>query len=268
MRIRVVDAFADRPFGGNPAGVCLLEQGAWPEESWMQAVAAEMKHSETAFAKPSPEGAADWDLRWFTPVNEVVLCGHATLATAHVIATDGLATGKVSFATLSGVLGAEVVDDSISLDFPVNRPIETETPSGLADALGFEPEAVYITGELRDLLVEAPSEQVLRELQPDLEAVATITSRERTRGLTVTAAGSEFDFLSRFFAPASGIPEDPVTGSAHTALAPYWSERLGRTELVGYQASARGGVVRVSSAGDRVYLTGRAITVVDGELLV
>jgi PhzF family phenazine biosynthesis protein len=267
MRIRVVDAFADRPFAGNPAGVCLLEQGSWPDEGWMQAVAAELKHSETAFAKPAPDGAADWDLRWFTPVKEVVLCGHATLATAHVMATDGLATGKVSFATLSGVLVAEVADGWVTLDFPVNRPIPTEVP-GLADALGIEPEAVYVTGELRDLLAVLPDERTVRDLAPDLDAIAGITAREGIRGLTVTAPSSEYDFVSRFFAPASGIPEDPVTGSAHTALAPYWSDRLGRTELEGFQASARGGVVRVSSAGDRVYLTGRAITVLDGELLV
>jgi PhzF family phenazine biosynthesis protein len=268
MRIRVVDAFADRPFGGNPAGVCLLEAGNWPDDAWLQAVAAEMKHAETAFAKPAPDGEADWDLRWFTPVKEAVLCGHATLATVHAMASDGLVAGKVSFATLSGVLLAKVEDGWITLDFPVNRPIATAVPAGLADALGTEPEAVYLTGELRDLLAVLPEEQAVRDLAPDLAAVAAIARREGIRGLTVTAPSAEYDFISRFFAPASGIPEDPVTGSAHTGLAPYWTERLGRDELVGYQASARGGVVRVTSAGDRVYLKGQAVTVLDGELLV
>jgi PhzF family phenazine biosynthesis protein len=268
MRIRVVDAFADRPFGGNPAGVCLLEAGDWPDTAWMQAVAAEMKHSETAFAKPAPGGEADWDLRWFTPAKEVVLCGHATLATVHAMAAEGLVTGKASFATLSGVLIAEVDDGWITLDFPVNRPIAIAVPAGLTEALGTEPEAVYITGELRDLLAVLPDEQTVRDLDPNLEAVAAITRREGIRGLTVTAPSAEYDFISRFFAPGSGIPEDPVTGSAHTGLAPYWTERLGRDELVGYQASARGGVVRVTSAGDRVYLKGQAVTVLDGELLV
>jgi PhzF family phenazine biosynthesis protein len=268
MRIRVVDAFADRPFAGNPAGVCLLPVGAWPDESWMQAVAAELKHAETAFARPSERADADWDLRWFTPVKEVVLCGHATLATAHALAADGKVAGKVAFATLSGILIAEVAGDWITLDFPVNRPIETPVPDGLAAALGVEPEAVYVTGELRDLMVVVPDEPTVLGVTPDLRAIAEITDREKIRGVTVTAASAQYDFVSRFFAPGSGIPEDPVTGSAHTALAPYWAGRLGRDELVGYQASPRGGVVRVVSAGDRVYMRGQALTVLDGELLV
>jgi PhzF family phenazine biosynthesis protein len=268
MRIRVVDAFADRPFAGNPAGVCLLDAGAWPDESWMQSVAAEMKHAETAFARPSEAADADWDLRWFTPTKEVVLCGHATLATAHVLAADGKVSEKVAFATLSGVLIAEVADDGITLDFPVNRPIETPVPEGLVAALGVEPEEVYVTGALRDLLIVLPDEETVRGVTPNLDAIAAITIREQIRGVTVTARSSQYDFVSRFFAPGSGIPEDPVTGSAHTALAPYWAERLGRDELVGYQASPRGGVVRVPSAGDRVYLKGQGITVLDGELLV
>jgi PhzF family phenazine biosynthesis protein len=271
MRIRVVDAFADRPFSGNPAGVCLLDAGEWPEEAWMRSVAAELKHAETAFARPSELADADWDLRWFTPTKEVVLCGHATLATTHALAADGKVSGKVSFASLSGILIATVEDDGITLDFPVNRPFEVPVPDGLAAALSVqpvEPVEVYVTGELRDLLVVVGDEATVHAVVPDYDAIAAITEREKLRGVIVTAQGSEHDFISRFFAPGSGIPEDPVTGSAHTSLAPYWGERLGRNELVGYQASARGGVVQVTSAGDRVHLKGQAITVLDGELLV
>ena len=272
MRIRVVDAFADRPFGGNPAGVCLLEAGEWPDETWMRSVAAELKHAETAFARPSERADADWDLRWFTPTKEVTLCGHATLATTHALAADGKVSGKVAFATLSGILVAAVEDDGITLDFPVNRPFEVSVPDGLAAALEVEPVEVYVTGELRDLLVVVPDEATVEAVVPNFDAITAITQREKLRGVIVTAQSSaqssEYDFVSRFFAPGSGIPEDPVTGSAHTSLAPYWGERLGRNELVGYQASARGGVVQVSSSGDRVYLKGQAITVLDGELLV
>ncbi|WUJ73535.1 PhzF family phenazine biosynthesis protein [Kribbella soli] len=268
MRIRVVDAFADRPFSGNPAAVCLFDAGAWPDEAWMQAVAAEMNHAETAFARPSERADADWDLRWFTPTKEEVLCGHATLATTHALAADGKVSGKVAFASLSGILVATVEDDGITLDFPVNRPYEVPAPDGLAASLAVEPLEVYIAGELRDLLVVVRDEATVRAVVPDYAVMAGIIQREKLRGVIVTAQGSEYDFVSRFFAPGSGIPEDPVTGSAHTSLAPYWGERLGRNELVGYQASARGGVVQVSSSGDRVYLKGQAITVLDGELLV
>ncbi|GAA1548646.1 PhzF family phenazine biosynthesis protein [Kribbella hippodromi] len=268
MRIRVVDAFAERAFVGNQAGVCVLDAGDWPDEKWMQAVAAEMNHAETAFVRPSTGGEADWDLRWFTPTNEVVLCGHATLATAHALATDGKVAGKTSFATLSGILTAEVAEDGITLDFPVNRPIGVDVPDGLAAALGVEPLEAYDTGELRDLLVVVRDEAAVRAVVPDFDAIAAVTTRLKLRGVIVTAAGDQYDFVSRFFAPGSGVPEDPVTGSAHTGLAPYWGDRLGRDELVGYQASARGGVVRVRSSGDRVLLTGQAITVLDGQLLV
>jgi PhzF family phenazine biosynthesis protein len=268
MRIRVVDAFADRPFSGNPAAVCLFDAGAWPDEAWMQAVAAEMNHAETAFARPSERADADWDLRWFTPTKQEVLCGHATLATTHALAADGKVSGKVAFASLSGILVATVEDDGITLDFPVNRPYEVPAPDGLAASLAVEPLEVYVAGELRDLLVVVRDEATVRAVVPDYAVMAGIIQREKLRGVIVTAQGSEYDFVSRFFAPGSGIPEDPVTGSAHTSLAPYWGERLGRNELVGYQASARGGVVQVSSSGDRVYLKGHAITVLDGELLV
>ncbi|TCC40805.1 PhzF family phenazine biosynthesis protein [Kribbella speibonae] len=268
MRIRVVDAFADRAFAGNPAGVCVLEAGDWPDEARMLSVAAEMNHAETAFVRPSERADADWDLRWFTPTKEEVLCGHATLATTHALAADGKVSGKVAFATLSGILTATVADDGITLDFPINRPIEVPAPEGLRAAVSVEPAEVYVTGELRDLLVVVRDEATVRAVVPDYDVMTGIIQRERLRGVIVTAQGSEYDFVSRFFAPGSGIPEDPVTGSAHTSLAPYWAERLGRDELVGYQASARGGVVQVVPSGDRVYLKGQAITVLDGELLV
>ncbi|GAA1592549.1 MULTISPECIES: PhzF family phenazine biosynthesis protein [Kribbella] len=268
MRIRVVDAFAERAFTGNPAAVCVLEDGPWPDESWMQSVAAEMNHAETAFVRPSERADADWDLRWFTPTLEERLCGHATLATTHALAADGKVSGKTSFATLSGILTATVAEDGITLDFPVNLPVATPVPDGLAAAIQTEPLETYVTGELRDLLVVVQDEATVRAVVPDYDVLAGIIERGRLRGVIVTASSSEYDFVSRFFAPGSGIPEDPVTGSAHTSLAPYWASRLGRDELVGYQASARGGVVRVVPAGDRVYLKGRAITVLDGELYV
>jgi PhzF family phenazine biosynthesis protein len=269
MRIRVIDAFTDRPFAGNPAGVCLLDAGPWPDEGWMLQVAAEMAHAETAFAKPAEDGR--WDLRWFTPVVEVDLCGHATLATTHALHSDGLIDGEVRFSSRSGILIAEVAaDGAITLDFPAAPVTAAEVPAGLAKALGITPLTVHHTGPLRDLLTVLPDEAAVRAVAPDLAAIAEIAEREDIRGVVVTAAAAErdsgYDFVSRFFAPAIGIPEDPVTGSAHTALAPYWAERLGRTDLAGWQASARGGLVGAVPVGDRVRLTGRAVTVLDGTL--
>lgn len=272
MRIRIIDAFTDQPFAGNPAGVCLLPGGPWPDEQWMQRVAAELNLSETAFARPSEDEDADWDLRWFTPALEVRMCGHATLATVHAMLADGLVDAPVRFSTRSGILVASgAADGEITLDFPVSPPGPPESSAGLAKALGAEPVAVHRTGNLGDLFVVLADEEAVRGLAPDLAEVREVTRRDGFRGTIVTAAaapGRDYDFVSRFFAPASGIPEDPVTGSAHTALAPYWAERLGRDHLTGYQASARGGVVRVALAGDRVHLIGRAVTVLDGELAV
>jgi PhzF family phenazine biosynthesis protein len=271
MRIRVVDAFTDRPFAGNPAGVCLLEGEDWPDETWMQQVAAELNLSETAFARPlTANPDADWALRWFTPAVEVRLCGHATLATTHAMRADGLVDGKVRFKTLSGVLTAEVAGDGmITLDFPAAELTEIAVPDGLAEALGATPIAAYGTGALRDLLVVMADEKAVRGLDPDLRAISQLVGREDDRGVIVTAAAeqhADYDFVSRFFAPAVGIDEDPVTGSAHTALAPYWVSKLGGYELVGYQASRRGGLVRTELAGDRVKLTGRAVVVLDATL--
>lgn len=259
-----VDAFTDRPFSGNPAAVCLLAEPREP--AWMQAVAVEMALSETAFLVPRPEGDG-WNLRWFTPNTEVALCGHATLASAHALWESGrlAATATARFHTLSGWLTAERQGEWIELDFPAKLavPLDPEEPvAGLVAALGAEP--LWIGKNQFDYLAVLPSAAALRSLAPDLERLLTLP----VRGLIATALSdtAEFDFLSRFFAPAVGVPEDPVTGSAHCCLAPYWSGRLGKDELTGYQASARGGVVRVRVEGDRVKLGGQAVTVLRGEL--
>jgi PhzF family phenazine biosynthesis protein len=271
MRIRIVDAFTDRPFAGNPAAVCLLDACTWPDANWMQQVAAEMNLAETAFCHPLPAAAdADWALRWFTPTVEVSLCGHATLATAHAMHCDRGAPGSVRFSTRSGILIAHSHDDgTITLDFPAAPATEVTAPRGLAEALGAKPDATYQTGTLGDLLVLFPDEAAIRALAPDLAALARLASDDGGRGVIATALadpGRGYDFVSRFFAPAQGVPEDPVTGSAHTALAPYWSHRLGRGSLTGLQASARTGLVRTAVHGERVHLTGHAVTILDGIL--
>jgi predicted PhzF superfamily epimerase YddE/YHI9 len=250
-----VDAFADRPFGGNPAAVCLLDAPA--PDGWMRDVAAEMNLSETAFAWREGDARR---LRWFTPRVEVDLCGHATLATAHVLFARGETGAR--FLTRSGELVAARRGGWIELDFPALPVRETTPPAGLAAALGAAPVAV---GESRfDCVVELESEEVVRGLRPDFAALAALDAR----GVIVTSRGAKYDFVSRCFFPGVGIDEDPVTGSAHCALAPYWAERLGRSEMTGYQASARGGVVRVRLAPDRVFLSGRAVTVLEGRLVV
>ncbi|ANW21211.1 PhzF family phenazine biosynthesis protein [Streptomyces clavuligerus] len=271
MRIRIVDAFTDTPFTGNPAAVVLLPDAtAFPEPGWLQDVAREVNLSETAFAHPLPAGGdADWALRWFTPAVEVDLCGHATLATAHVLHTSGIAGGTVRFASRSGVLRTTAHEDgAITLDFPTSPLTPRPTPEGLAQTLGAPVVSAHDTGpHLGDLLVELADERTVRDLAPDLRALTAYAAR----GVVVTAAAERpdlpYDFVSRGFFPRAGIDEDPVTGSAHTALAPFWSARLGRAELTGLQASARSGLVRTELAGERTLLGGRAVTVVDGELL-
>ena len=253
-----VDAFAERAFTGNPAAVCVLEEALDP--ATMQAIATEMNLSETAFLQTRPGG---WDLRWFTPVAEVDLCGHATLASAHALwETGGAAAGAVlRFHTRSGVLTAVQRDDWIELDFPALGGSEVPVPDWLESALGARPERVS-RGPF-DYLVEIGSEQALRSLEPDLGMLRA----EPVRGFIVTAAGTDgYDFVSRYFCPAFGIAEDPVTGSAHCALGPYWAPRLGKLEMTAYQASRRGGVVRVTVAGNRVLLGGRAVTTLRGEV--
>jgi PhzF family phenazine biosynthesis protein len=256
----VVDAFTDRLFAGNPAAVCLLQEPA--EDGWLQSVAAEMNLSETAFVHA--EGAA-FRLRWFTPKVEVDLCGHPTLASAHVLWQQGRVPPDrgIAFRTRSGTLTASRKGELIELDFPLKPAEEAPPPAGLAEALGT---AMLRAGRSQfDWLAEVGSEEVLRSLRPDFAALARLP----VRGVIVTSrpATGEFDFVSRFFAPAVGVPEDPVTGSAHCCLADWWGRRLGKDEMVGYQASARGGVVRVRLAGNRVLLGGRAVTVLRGELL-
>ncbi|MFJ8594146.1 PhzF family phenazine biosynthesis protein [Streptomyces sp. NPDC093598] len=271
MRIRIVDAFTDRPFSGNPAGVLLLtDTDVFPDDTWLQNVALEVNHAETAFAHPLPEGAeADWALRWFTPAAEVAMCGHATLATAHVLHTTGAHEGPVRFATRSGVLVATpAADGSVTMDFPTAPLTRLDPPDGLAEALGTDLLTVLDTGPtVGDLLLEVADEKTVHALTPDLKRLAAHSER----GVIATARAEDpargYDFVSRCFFPNVGIDEDPVTGSAHTALAPFWSERLGRFSLTGLQASPRSGRVRTELRGDRTLLTGRAVTVIDGDLL-
>jgi PhzF family phenazine biosynthesis protein len=260
LRITQVDAFTDTPFAGNPAAVCLLQ--APRDEGWMQSVAREMNLSETAFLVRTADG---YDLRWFTPSVEVALCGHATLASAHVLWEDGHlpSARQARFHTKSGLLTGDRAGEWIELDFPAKREEPAQAPAGLAEALGVTPK--YVGKNQFDYLVEVDGEVIVRRLTPNHAMLATLP----VRGVIVTsrADSAGYDFVSRFFAPGSGVPEDPVTGSAHCALGPYWQSRLGKSEFVAYQASPRGGVVRVRVAGDRVKLGGRAVTVLRGELL-
>ncbi|MEU2794041.1 PhzF family phenazine biosynthesis protein [Streptomyces sp. NPDC007100] len=272
MRIRIVDAFTDRPFGGNPAGVVLLDAGGFPDDGWLQRVAAEVNLSETAFAHPLPAGGdADWALRWFTPATEVNMCGHATLATAHVLHTTATATGTVRFATRSGVLTtAAGSGGAITMDFPTAPLTSVDVPPVVVEALGTEVGCAFDTGEnVGDLLVELADEKSVRALEPDFKALAGVGGRGVIATARAEAPDGGYDFVTRCFFPAVGIDEDPVTGSAHTALAPFWAARLGRDELTGLQGPARRtGLVRVALRDDRTLLTGSAVTVVDGELLV
>ena len=271
-RMLIIDAFAERPFAGNPAAVCLLGSQGWPDEAWMQRLAAELNLPMTAFVHPLANDVdADYALRWFTPAIEEKLCGHATLATAHALHSERCSAGTVRFSTLSGVLIAHFTDDgTITLDFPAATVAEMQVPEGLDLALGASAEAACSTGTLRDVLVVLADEATVRGLAPDFEAISRIQRRDDIRGITATAPADDgargYDFVSRFFSPADGLPEDPVTGSAHTALAPYWSPRLGRDRLTGLQASPRSGLVRTFVREDRVELTGRAVTVLDGTL--
>ncbi|MCD0450796.1 PhzF family phenazine biosynthesis protein [Actinocorallia sp. API 0066] len=263
MRIFVVDAFTDRAFAGNPAGVCLLEKPVEP--GWMQAVAAEMRHSETAFVRALDQG---FELRWFTPETEVRLCGHATLAAARALYAEGLvgAGEEIEFSTLSGVLTVRQEGAGLRLDFPSVPAERIEAPPGLAAALGAEP-VFTARNTQNDILAVLPDAATVRRLRPDMALLATLDAR----GVCATAPGdadADADFVSRFFAPSVGVPEDPVTGSAHCMLAPYWAERLGRSALTGLQVSSRPGRVGVELADGRVALTGEAVIVLIGELMV
>ena len=255
--IYTVDAFAEAPFRGNPAGVCFL-MGHQPDE-WMQQLAQEMNLSETAFFMQK-EGA--YALRWFTPATEVDLCGHATLATAHIIWESQLVgpEEEIFFETRSGILTAKRKDDWIELNFPAKAPSPCDMPAGLAESLGIQPISSH-RNEF-DYLLECATADEVRNVKPDFKAL----SKVECRGVMVTAPSDlpDQDYICRFFAPAVGVDEDPVTGSAHCCLAPYWSGKLGKMKLRGYQASERGGIVETELLGDRVLLRGKAITVVQG----
>lgn len=258
MRVRIfqVDAFTDRRFGGNPAAVCLLD--GWPEDSLLQAVAAENNLSETAFLVSRGE---DFDLRWFTPEAEVELCGHATLAAGFVVLGYLRASRRrVTFHTAGGTLEVSRAEDRLAMDFPAEPPEPCQPPPGLGEALGAEPEEV-LGG--RDWLAVFGTRATVADLCPDMEELAGLDRR----GVIVTAPageGEDADFVSRFFAPGVGVPEDPVTGSAHCALAPYWSRRLGRDRVVGRQISRRGGRVECELVDDRVVLGGGAVLYLEG----
>ncbi len=256
-----VDSFTEKPFAGNPAGVCILPGPR--DEGWMQNVAREMNLSETAFLHRGGDG---YELRWFTPSAEVDLCGHATLASAHILWETGVLAPKAQarFQTKSGLLTAARSGDLIELDFPAKPEEPAEAPEGLIEALGVTPR--HVGRNAFDYLVEVESQEIVRNAAPDFARLRKI----RARGVIVTAAASSagFDFVSRFFAPAVGVDEDPVTGSAHCCLGPFWGAKLGKTEMKAYQASARGGIVRVRLAGDRVLLGGHAVTILRGELAV
>jgi predicted PhzF superfamily epimerase YddE/YHI9 len=260
LRITQVDAFTSRPFAGNPAAVCILPKAA--DAAWMLNVAREMNLAETAFLVPRRDG---YDLRWFTPVVEVDLCGHATLASAHVLWEDGhlKPDSQARFHTKSGLLTADRRDAWIELDFPATPATLAPPPTGLIEALDAKP--TFVGRSRFDYLVEVDCEATVRKLAPNFSALGEVEAR----GVIVTSradARSKYHFVSRFFAPQSGVPEDPVTGSAHCALTPYWSAKLGKSELVAYQASARGGELRLRLDGDRVRLSGQAVTVLRGEL--
>ncbi len=260
--IFTIDAFTDRTFRGNPAGVCLLD--APRDADWMQDVAREMNLSETAFL--SPHDGDGFDLRWFTPAVEVALCGHATLASAHALwESETLAPkAEARFHTQSGLLTAKRRDRRIEMDFPSKPESPADPPRGMVDALGVK--ADYVGRNAFDYLVEVAGEDQVVAAEPDFGKLKAIEAR----GVILTSRArrnADYDFVSRFFAPRAGVSEDPVTGSAHCALAPYWAPKLKRDEMVGRQLSQRGGEVSVRLEGDRVILGGNAVTVMRGVLL-
>jgi PhzF family phenazine biosynthesis protein len=259
MRLLQIDAFTSEAFRGNPAAVCLL--GEERDAAWMQDVAMEMNLSETAFLLPRDDG---FSLRWFTPAAEVALCGHATLASAHALWEEHIlgANEVARFHTKSGLLTAERKGQWIELDFPATPEERSDPPAGLLEALGIT-DPLYVGRNKFDYLVEVASEDDVRRIAPDQARLRTI----HVRGVIVTSKSDEYDFVSRFFAPGVGVDEDPVTGSAHCCLTPYWASRLGKMEMVGYQASKRGGIVRVRLDGNRVKLGGRAVTILRGDLV-
>jgi PhzF family phenazine biosynthesis protein len=261
MKIYQVDSFTDKPFAGNPAGVCLMTEQR--DANWMLAVAREMNVAETAFLQKAEDG---YQLRWFSPEVEIDLCGHATLASAHILWQEGELKKNVEarFHTKSGLLTAQLLaEEWIQLNFPATPPAPSPAPEKLNEILGAA--AIYVGRSKFDLLVEVDSENTVRSLKPDFDALRNLD----VRGVIVTARATTkpFDFVSRFFGPAVGINEDPATGSSHCCLAPYWSGKLNKDSLLAYQCSSRSGVLRVRNEGERVLLEGKATTVIKGELL-
>jgi PhzF family phenazine biosynthesis protein len=260
MLLLQIDAFTAEPFKGNPAAVCLLDRER--DAQWMQNVAMEMNLAETAFLLQRGD---DWSLRWFTPTVEVDLCGHATLASAHALWEQHLHEGEIRFHTRSGVLTAKRDGEWIELDFPATREQRIDPPAELLEALNVKP--VYSGKNKFDYILELESEEAVRNVEPDHALLRKLP----VRGVIITsrpAAGREYDFVSRFFAPGAGVDEDPATGSAHCCLTPYWAERMGRNEFTAFQASPRGATLRVRLDGDRVKLKGRAVTVFRADLVV
>jgi PhzF family phenazine biosynthesis protein len=267
LPLHIIDAFTvrERSFSGNPAAVCLLEKPL--EDSLLQQIAQEMNLSETAFLLANSDPSeTTYSLRWFTPLMEVDLCGHATLASAHLLWQEGVVapTKMIQFQTRSGELQAEHSQNGIVLNFPARPPVKSNPPAGMLEALTITPR--YIGSNGMDYLIEVGSEAELRSLSPDF----TQLKRVETRGVIVTCRSENqpFDFVSRFFAPSAGVNEDPVTGSAHCYLAPYWSQKMGKQKFIAYQASARGGILHVELRGERVLLSGKAKTTVRGELFL
>lgn len=256
MEMFQVDAFTDRLFAGNPAAVLILED--WLPDELMQSIASENNLAETAFARPARSG---WDLRWFTPTHEVNFCGHATLATAHILATEYGVETSMEFQTRVGALHVGQHADGYQMDIPAFFPEMLESfPPEIADIFG--PLAPRPFRNSENIFAEFPDEHALRDFVPDLEAIA----RLGTTGLVITARGSEHDFVSRYFVPGGGIPEDPVTGSTHATLVPYWAEKLGRMKMVAFQASVRGGRLTCELSGDRVLIIGQAVTYMKASL--
>jgi len=258
LKIYQVDAFTDTPFKGNPAAVCILDSE--PPVKWMQDVANEMNLAETAFLVPMDN---DYKLRWFTPESEIDLCGHATLASAHILWEKGYLKKETEavFNTKSGLLTAKYNEGWIELNFPATPEKKADVPPELTEALAVNP--VYTGKSIFDYLIEVESEDEVKNIRPDF----TKLMKMQMRGVIVTAKSSEYDFISRFFAPEIGIFEDPVTGSSHCCLGPYWKKKLGKDKFIAYQASKRGGMLKVQVSGERVLISGKAVTVIEGVLL-
>ncbi len=261
LKLYTVDAFTDKPFAGNPAAVCILEKEL--AETQMKKIAFEMNLSETAFVRKT---GVVYSLRWFTPDSEVDLCGHATLATSHILWQTGLhdKSETISYETRSGILKARQVNGKIELDFPIDKEHPIDIPGVLVETLGAKP--VYLGMTKWSYLAEMDSEEKVRNINPDFEKMESLEAW----GVMITArsASKDIDFVSRFFAPRKGVQEDPVTGSAHCALGPYWAKKLGKNKLKAYQASERGGYLDVNVEGERVKLLGSAVTVIEGKIYI